>query len=302
MSRETRPNRISASRALVVFGVALGLGLGIGGVGAPPAVSAGSFCKDRLLRDYEQPLRQMPKLRRPPASGRLTFGPKALALERSSTRLVVGRNREAGMQLVNRSGKPLKSLNLAIVASLSRVNDKGQVVKRLQKRTWDIERLKALETLELAFRVGVSPASYRVDVAFSTDGGQRRLPTFSEYFLVPRPAIRVRLASSSSFAQPGEVMRFRLLNPGAVPISISHLFAIERLSNGQWIRDASLTPMTFAPVAVSVGPGGASGCLGVPIPEGTAPGQYRFARSVKAVISARTIRDIDLTVPFQVLG
>ena len=286
------------SQVLLLAGLAFAM---MAADGSQPTAARASrgFCERSVVHDYEAPLNGMPQRRRPPSSGRLPFGPSKLRLERFSDRLVVGSGR-VGVRLSNEGGKALRSLSLGVSAVLVRVNRRGRATKVLRHRRLHIDRLGPFGEPKLSFAVPGVPTFYRVDIFFFDAMSARRLAKYSEYFRVLRPTRHVRLASSSSSVMPGGSIYFRFLNGGTSSFVTGLVFRVERWAEAGWQRDDLLTPKGFPMPAYGLGPGGASRCQHLTIPDVAVPGWYRIVKEIEARPPPRGRRHIRLAAPFRI--
>jgi len=260
--------------------------------------SRSGFCDGRIVHDYEQSLDHFPRASRPPFLGRIPFGPESLRLERFDDRLVVGGGL-VGVVLRNSEGKGLSSLGLRISQTLLRVgaNDRSRIPIRHRVRR--VGNLEPFGELGLNFAVGSDAAFYQV--TFFEDESDQRLGTYTEFFRALRPKLDVRLVVSSVSVMNGETISFRFRNPGTVTFRTGLPFSVERQGQYGWELDSFLTPTSFPMPAFRLGPGRASPCQTLTIPQVARPGVYRVTKRAVA-LRFREPRAIQLIAPFSILA
>jgi hypothetical protein len=96
------------------------------------------------------------------------------------------------------------------------------------------------------------------------------------------PRLNVRLSGQRRSYRPGATARFRVENRGAVPIGLNHEgFVVERYQGSSWVRDP-ITPDNFPRNRLGGVASGAVGfCREFAVPDGMAPGTYRFRKDVR---------------------
>jgi hypothetical protein len=159
--------------------------------------------------------------------------------------------------------------------------------RRFKPRIW---KSRALGAVAAAGALCAMPAA-SANAAYGTPvrlcqghdaRGYARVPT-------ARPNIAVRLVANRPSFSPGETVYFRLENVGATSINmIGEPFAVERYSDGRWVRDPA-TPDGFRRKAWGLlRPGRAGPCQSVSLPTEMAPGRYRISKEIRVGQRARS--------------
>jgi hypothetical protein len=265
--------------------------------GLAAAAEAPSFCRERFVRDYEAPLREMPHLR-PPPQGELPFGPRNFGIHRIDRTPLVLQGSRFGYRFGGKNeGSRVLDLRWRATAVARLVSREGRVRRVVGKRRWRVERVKDLEKLELAF-----PAEhagfYRVDLRLATLGGRRHV-AYRDYFRVLKRSNDVLIELSGDSVHRGEPVWGALEYPGAGNLTSRGYLEVEREEEGTWV------PVPRPPSARSVAgwnwllsSGEIGYCDRFDVPPDAAPGTYRFSTAVNL---ANTQKKVRVTAPFAVV-
>lgn len=246
-----------------------------------------SHCRDRLIRDYEEPLRHMPRHQGPP-EGELAFAPRDLSIRPIAPRRVVLQGRTFGYQFeasrprtaLGRLRHPLK-LDWNVTTTLWSVDHRGrqlQVIDRDRRRFGEVHDVR---NLDLA--VAARPGLYRFDMDFQKYNGTV-LAVFSEYFRVVPRRVRVRVGLSQPVLHAGEIELGQLENLGTEFMSLPNgeQLNIEHLENGQWTQvPTDVSNVTVVGAEPLLWGGFATRCSSFTIAPETLPGLYRFSIAAK---------------------
>lgn len=259
-------------------------GLALAGLVVVPAAAAEApaFCHQRFVRDYEAPLREMPR-QHPPPKGELPFGPRNFSIHRIGNRSIALQGADFGYRFGGKN-EPARVLDLRwhAKATLRAVDSKGRVRRLLGVRQWRVKRVKELDPLQLSFPAE-HPGFFRVDLLFETLSG-RRLGSYRDYFRVLRRSTDVGLRLSGTSFHPGEVAFVEIANRGAGWISGRGDLALERDEGGIWASvPLPPTPESVRDIRWLIGPGEAGGCERLSLPADLTAGLYRFSAPVYVV-------------------
>jgi hypothetical protein len=255
-----------------------------------PAAAASSLlgpCRDRIVRDYEEPLRHMPA-NRPPPEGTLPFGPKDLSIHGLTPQRVVLQGAAFGYQFSSSRGttelgqlKPAFDLHWEVATTLLTVNRRGRTIRAIVRRNQHFGKVRRLR--HLAFTVTTKPGLYRFDLSFRKHDGPR-LGFYSEYFRVVPRRVDFRVAISQSVVHVGETALGRFENLGTELLTLpkDEGLAVEREEDGQWLEVPSAEPGVIVLRAPAFVYGGhATRCSSFEISPETPTGPYRFSAQVE---------------------
>ncbi len=156
---------------------------GIVGVGASPAAplalaeTSEEFCTPRVINDYEAPLAALPKVREPPKSGRLPFGPRRLYFRAvadlgvASDVIVEGDGIEYRFGLDGSSFGP-KRIGWEVESRLVLINATGKAIRVVRRKRERVGLLSVAsggepaKPREIGFDESPVPGLYRYDLAF----------------------------------------------------------------------------------------------------------------------------------------
>jgi len=257
---------------------------------------APSFCRERYVRDYEAPLREMPRLR-PPPEGELPFGPRNFGIHRIGRTPLALQGSRFGYRFGGKNeGARVLNLNWRATAVTRVVDANGRPKRLIGTRRWRVHRAKDLEPLQLAFPAA-HPGFYRVDLRIATLDGRRHV-AYRDYFRVLRRSNEVGIRVSAERVWPGEVVWGLLENPGAGQLSTRGYLELERAEDEAWVP----VPVPASPRSVMgfgwiIGPGEVGFCQRFDVPADAVPGNYRFSTRVNL---ANTQKRVTVTAPFVV--
>lgn len=258
-------------------------------------------CSPTIVRDYADPLRGLPRIRRVPASGELPFGPSDLRLERLSDSVVIGPSR-FGYELVAQRGSVTKRLVLGwtVEMRLSKIDAGGQRVGSVAAATKRVDTVASptFNGQELALTTPKRPGRYILEISFKRGGSL--LQAYAEYLQILRPTVNARLVTSFSAIAPGKIAYFRIENFGTRSIGlIGEDFAFERFESGRWVLDPG-SPKGFPGLRLGTLPAGHAGfCRTFTIPTDTPAGLYRLAKTV--LVDGEGKRRLSIAAEFQVV-
>lgn len=295
MRRSRRGRRCSPRRGSVPICLAVLL---LASVLCAPADAgaAPSFCQERYVRDYEAPLREMPR-GNPPPEGELPFGPRNFGIHRIDRTPLALEGSHFGYRFGGKhEGTRVLDLGWRAVAVARAVDRYGRVRRIVGKRQWRVERIKDLDALEIAFPAD-HPGFFRIDLRISTLDARRHV-AYRDYFRVLRRSSEVALRVSAESIHPGEVIWAQLENPGAGNIFTRELLHLERAEAAAWVPvPLPPTPSSVMGVGWLIGPGEAATCQRVDVPADAVAGSYRFSTQVNL---ANTGKRVTVTAPFVV--
>jgi hypothetical protein len=246
---------------------------------AAGAAEPSQFCRDRLVHDYEKPLRALPKLRAIPEHP--SFAPPNTSLYGPKRSVLVLSDGEAerveyGFSAARDSDRRF-SLHWTITGRADQVNAKGEVLRSVgqKERRVGVVDEAAFNRLFLALALPSDVGLYRVELVFR-DRDRTVLGRYGQYFRIVRPRISVQLALSPPIVHPGQVMNTRLLNFGTATIRYGEPFRVEQFDGSRWVG-YPLNINWHRPLFRLHG-GQAGRCQALRIPEDMAPGAYRFRK------------------------
>lgn len=292
--RERGPEGPSRCRRVPLWLV----GLSLASLFYAPGASAErpAFCGERYARDYEAPLRGMPR-QHPPPQGELPFGPRNFSIHRIDRTPVVLEGSHFGYRFGGKNeGHRVLDLGWSVSATAWVVDADGHGRRRLGTRRWRARRAKDLDPLQLAFPAE-RPGFFRVDLRFSTLSGHT-LAAYRDYFRVLRRRTDIGIRTGGEGFHPGEAVYGLLENLGAGKVIVPTSLDVERAEGSSWVE----VPQPPSPESVMGGTwwlesGEAARCHRFDVPPGAPSGSYRFSASVYVVNEQR--RET-VTAPFQI--
>jgi len=262
------------------------------------AAEAPPFCRERFARDFEAPLREMPRLH-PPPEGELPFGPRNFGIHRIDRSPLALEGGHFGYRFGGKHERArVLDLGWRALAIAYAVDQRGRVQRLVGKRHWHVGRIKDLEKLELAFPAD-HPGFFRVDLRIATLDGRRHV-AYRDYFRVLRRSNEVTIAVSAESVHPGEAIWGLLENAGAGQLSTPGYLSLEREEGGAWVPvPIPPTPESVMGVRWGVGPGEVGRCQRLDVPSDAIPGTYRFSTPVNL---ANTGKQVTATGRFLVVA
>lgn len=291
------------------------MSLAIVGLISASQANARAFCETKSIRDYEKPLKQLPKEGRGlPADGELPFGPQGLLLRQVGGNPLVYGSEGLGFSLSYDRGVAARPrLDWRVTAKLAWINRRGEVIARLasaQRRLGrgpNVRRLRSERgiTLQMPFRFRT--ALYRLEVVFRNRSGAK-LGRFVEHVRALRYRSNPELALNGSSFGPGETVFAQARELGSGWLSLYDTYSIERYDGAGWAQAPINPHQVSILIGPPVGPGEATSatCWAFTVPAGAPPGSYRFAvrGESKRVRANRLLpgRERQLTSEFLILA
>jgi hypothetical protein len=260
------------------------------------AAEAPSFCRERYVRDYEAPLREMPH-QHPPPRGELPFGPRNFGIHRINLTPLAFEGSRFGYRFGGKNEEHrVLDMNWRATAVARVVDPRGHVRRIVGERRWRVERVKDLDPLELAFPAD-HPGFFRVDLRIATLDGRRHV-AYRDYFRVLRRSNDVGIRVSAESVRPGETVWGLLENPGAGQLSTRGYLDLERADGDAWVPvPLPPTPRSVMGAGWIIGPGEVGWCQRFDVPADAVPARYRFSTPVNL---ANTQKQVTVTGPFVV--
>jgi hypothetical protein len=274
------------------------VGLVLAGLVAVPGAAAegAADCRERFVRDYEAPLREMPGLR-PPPQGELPFGPRNFGIHRIERSPIALQGANFGYRFGGKNGGyRVLDLGWHVKATFRSVSPDGRVRRLLGVKEWRERRVKDLDPLQLSLPAE-HPGFFRVDLRFERLDG-RRLGSYRDYFRVLRRSTDVGLGVEGMSFHPGESVYARIVNAGAGWIRTKGEFGVQREEGGTWVDvPRAPTAESVRRITTLIAPGEYGNCHRYDLPADAAPGRYRFSARAFVVneLKMRTV-----TAPFEV--
>jgi hypothetical protein len=253
------------------------------------AAESPSFCRERFVRDYEAPLRGMPR-QHPPPEGELPFGPRNFGIHRIDRTPLALEGSRFGYRFGGKNERSrVLNLNWRASATARAVDAHGRVKRTIGSRRWRVHRVKDLEPLEIAFPAD-HPGFFRVDLRIATLDGRRHV-AYRDYFRVLRRSNEVAIRVSAESVRPGESVWGLLENRGAGQLSTRGYLDLERVEQGAWVP----VPLPPSPESVMgihwlIGPGEVGRCQRFDVPADAAPGLYRFSVPANLANTQKRVR------------
>jgi hypothetical protein len=258
------------------------------------AAGSSPFCKERMVRDFEKPLRSLPKLR--PVPERPPFAPPSTSLSELGNAVLVledGETGRVGYGFSAPNSDRRFPLHWGVVGQAVQVSTEGEAIRPITRvrRRVGVVSLASLNNLSFRFEIPSDTGLYRVDLVFR-DKDRKLLGRYGHYFRVMRPRISVELVADPSIVHPGEDIYHRLLNTGNVPVGYAAPFSVEQFDGTGWARYPWSTRWLRPLFRL---PGGLAGrCQVFRVPEDMPPGVYRFRKGLRKPSLSLT------TAPFEV--
>lgn len=190
-------------------------------------------------------------------------------------------------------------LDWTVTAELWAVDSQGNTHQEVDSEELFIHRLDAADQPHIE----VEPPEgrrgfYRFDMQISNRAG-KTLGSYSAYFKVVRPYLKVDLGLARDAVRPGDRVFSRLENFGSESVTYGEDFAVQRLEGGQWVNQSALTPDYWLLWLGFLSPGGTGLCNSFVLPANTAPGRYRVVKSIGMERGGRRKGEV-LRAPFTV--
>ena len=171
-------------------------------------------------------------------------------------------------------------LDWTVTAELWAVDRQGNARKEMDSEELFIHRLDAANQPHIE----VEPPEgrrgfYRFDMQISNQAG-KTLGSYSAYFKVVRPYLKVDLGLARDTVHPGDRVFSRLENYGSESVTYGESFWVQRLESGRWVNQPELTPHFWFAWLGFLPPGGTGLCNSFVLPTNAAPGRYRVVKSI----------------------
>jgi hypothetical protein len=240
-----------------------------------------------VVRDFENLLRRLPAVVKPPRSGLLPFGPSSIKIRPArlayGDRLVVG-DEVFGYSLFNQSKNSVARLNWDVHASLMKLNDRGdpdETISVVRKR---IGLLRTRRSVSMKLPTSSTPGIYRYNLSIKSKAA-RRLVSYSEYVRVLSERTDLRLGTKSANYSSGKVIYARVENLGTTLFRDPFEYSVERLSGSDWQRIGP-NSLKYPPIPVPYLGIGKARCFSIRIPAKARTGTYRVVKQVAPVSPA----------------
>jgi hypothetical protein len=259
------------------------------------AANASAFCRQQMVHNYLEPLRQMPHLHEVPSSGHLPFAPEPVSVAVIDGGLRVGKG-PIGFGFADEApGR--RRLDWTVESSLMRVSGAGDVKATIQSKIVHLGTEIVDNIGGTRFFVSGRPAFYRVDLVIRTGQG-RVLGRYGAYFRVVAVRSQSRVTLSAEVLAPGQTLFARVENLGTESILPQSVFRVEHAEGTDWAEVATVLIPGLKPHIRAMLPAGqASRCVQYQLPSNLALGTYRVSNQVS--LSRRGSQEF-LSAPFRV--
>jgi len=235
----------------------------------------------RIL-NFERPLERLPRLKQPPISGRLPFGPSSLRVTPTRPdfggRLRVGKGM-VGYRLTNESKTSVKDLDWILISKVFRVDQDGRIQDLVAMSRGRLQNMSRRETRGETFFLS-EPGLYRFDITIKVPGDSRFQVGYGDYVRILEPTLDVRLNSQANRFRAGNVVNSRLENFGTELIQEVRDYSVELSTANGWLKVGPTAlgwPRSPAPFLSA----GKARCLSFRVPSQATPGRYRLVRQVE---------------------
>lgn len=258
------------------------------------APAKADFCETSKVRDYEKPLRGLPRVPAPPFDDRLDFAPARTFIGRFSPGPLQVGSGKRGFTLNfspdPANPQPSRQLNWRITASLVPLDRSGDPTGKPRKIERHVRRLRPdgekYGGLDFSFAVPGKPALYRVELVFENKAGQR-LARFGENFRVLRPSLDLDFFLNGTSFRRGETVQAWLVNRGVAALFFGLGKRIDYWDGTTWTVPPVKFPGGPIPaIGIGIGPGVKTTCWSTTIPADAVAGTYRFVKDVEYSTSA----------------
>lgn len=296
--------------------------------GASPT-SVGKFCAGGIAHDYARPLKRLPMGHRLPVSGRTSFGPDWLRVQKYPLsaspkyrdpyfgNVLLSGASKFGYVLRNQgSANGGVELGWEVTAQMFVMSRSGMRGREIARGRFRIGRIGRELWRKLTLNTLRRPGLYRFDIRFK-DGAGRMLGKFRENLRVVRPRYKARLVVSDSVLHRGESADLRIDNIGTRFITFDEAFNVGfRLQRFEAARGWVEVPLAMAngwrsesnrvaglpSLYRGVPSGWSTSCVGsIQIPSELGAGLYRILKPVKTVKPHGLGPPINLAAEFQVV-
>lgn len=230
------------------------------------------FCKqNQVLRDYLEPLSQVPRGAGFANSGRLKVGPSVLRIYPPKENIVaINKGRfEVRAQVEGRRHQS-QSLNWQVNSRLERINTQGKRVGPLKEKRQHVSDVGSFGRRDFGFSGRVSAGFYRLTIEIKNKGGTR-LARYQELFRALPARSNLRLTASFTTLSPGETGYLRVDNLGTVPAGYGVGYSLIN-DRGEEVPVEAIFPN----IMLKISAGYAGSCFSFKAPVHVTPGEYRI--------------------------
>jgi hypothetical protein len=272
-----------------------------------------ALCSAPAPRDYTAPFARLPPIREIPLEskahpglGNLPFGPKGVELYASTNgQVLVGRSNIGfavwSVGFLGNRPDERPNLDWSLTAQLVALDAAGQDVEEIDHARDHIGRIDDAYQPSVSLAAPADPGFYRADVQISEADGTV-LGSYSEYFRVMEPTLKVRLGISNDRVRPGKRIAVRPENLGTDSLTYGEDYVVQRRESGHWRGYRPMNGGLWAAWLGFIQPGGAGSCNSPTIPPDTPPGRYRILKYVGASLDPKASRSVTLVAPFTVVS
>lgn len=249
-------------------------------VGTATATSARdqerNLCDRGSVRNYLEPIQDLPPLPSAPTSGRLHFAPRGVLFHPIGGGLRVGRGM-IGFNFDDRLDQR-RELNWRISAELFRIGPERHTSALVEKRAEFVGSRRPSEISVQRFVVGPRPGYYSVRVSIENRAGEL-LGGYGKYFRVVHPSYKADLVLSSTSIASGTTLIARVENRGTEAVVPRSRFVLQRYDGIAWVEVAAVVPKGLRSRVMELVPGGMAGrCATLVVDQ--PPGRYRIVNRV----------------------
>lgn len=240
------------------------------------------FCKSRVLRDFEAPLRRLPEVREP--GGWLPFAPRKISLFAKSESVVIGGDPiEYGFELpgIVTEGR---RLDWDVVSRLVRIDRRGRDIEVVKAQRRHVGPIELVYRVELGFKRSPRPGLYRYDISFASGDGTP-LGEYRAHYVVVRRDLEIRLRLNATSFRPGDRILAKIENFRASGYGYGLDYWIQRRDGADWepvsFEELFGHRVRFPRVRRGTGAGMSGPCsASLTVPETMAPGRYRLVKQI----------------------
>lgn len=232
-------------------------------------------CQPTNVINYEAVFSSMPRVNRPPQSGRLPFGPRNLSFYRTSSTNVLPPQALFGYSMTRvGNGGPFRPGWMATTRVL-RLNRSGAPIGVEGVRRSRVAIGGGADRITFAVPIE-RRGLYRYDLNLRTRAGNW-LASYSEYFRVLPARFRVSLSLAVGRFEPGGTAMVRVVNSGTVSVGYGGNVRVERYESGRWVSARDVIEQNASNQTITLAPGVASGCQTLWVNQNVTPGKYRLS-------------------------
>ncbi|HEX5714289.1 MAG TPA: immunoglobulin-like domain-containing protein [Solirubrobacterales bacterium] len=256
------------------------------------------FCTPQVIEDHLKPLKRLPRLPEPPASGRVRFGPAGLHLQPLPAQ-VTGEG-QVGYKLFLQPNAPSIHPGWKVTTTLARVDWQGRAVETIERTRRRLHTIKAGRGAGVQFEIEGVPGPYRVVSVFRSKTGQR-LGEYGFYFQLLPSTNSARLALNGNVYRPGQTVFSRVENLGTEAVRYGVPYSIERLQVGTWEKAPEAPRGPWIMPLLYSAPGRSGPCNGFAVPPTMPSGRYRVVKEVTFGLRKQQQDSVNLYAEFDVV-